>query len=419
MHEYWQAVRAFSPSLRRFLLSSALTALVGFGLAAVLQNLYILRLGYDARFIGLLLGVGQLVWAASALPAALISSRIGLRNGYLIGPALFGLGLALLLLVESQPASLWPAWLMVSQGVTMIGAAFLTVNIAPYLMAVTGERERNHAFAAFQALIPATAFLGSVIAGVLPGMWAGQLHTTLAEPAPYRMALWLAPILQWLAIVPLLGADRARIAPRGAQRTGDDRAPLLLLVGFGCIVFLQAIGEGTVRNFFNIYLDAGVGVPPAQIGAIMGTAQLLPILAALSLPFFVAKWGTGNTLAMATAALALCLLPLAASLPVWGAAVAYTGAIGVMTLTGATRDLLGQELVTPRWRTTIQSAIIIGLALGWATIGVVGGWLIDAIGFGAMFFAGAISVAAAAGTLMLFLRRTHRAQQPTPEPPAL
>ncbi|MCB0049644.1 MAG: hypothetical protein KDE24_08900, partial [Caldilinea sp.] len=94
MHEYWQAIRTFSPSLRRFLLASALVTTVAFGLSAVLQNLYLLRLGYDARFIGTVLGTGQLTWAMAALPAAMVSSRVGLRNGYMVGPGLFGLGLA-------------------------------------------------------------------------------------------------------------------------------------------------------------------------------------------------------------------------------------------------------------------------------------------------------------------------------------
>ena len=80
IREYGQAVRAFSPSLLRFLFASAIGTLVFFGIVAVLQNLFLLRLGFDARFIGLMLAVGQLVWAAAALPAGMLSNRIGLRN---------------------------------------------------------------------------------------------------------------------------------------------------------------------------------------------------------------------------------------------------------------------------------------------------------------------------------------------------
>jgi MFS family permease len=415
MHEYLQAIRAFSPSLRRFLISSALTTTVAFGLAAVLQNLYLLRLGFDARFIGLVLGIGQIVWATTALPAGLFSSRIGLRRGYQMGSGFFALGLALILLVETQPVSLWRAWLIGSQMVMMLGAAFLTVNIAPYLMTVTHEQERRHAFAVFQAFGPATAFLGSLVAGFLPGLIAAQTNLTLDQPAPYRLALWLGPILCMLAILPLFGADPARIAPESERQSASQPAPLQLLIVYGAIIFFQAIGEGAARTFFNIYLDTGLGVPPAQIGTIMGLAQLLPIVAALSIPILLARWGTGYTLMAAILGVSACLIPLAVGQQVWMAATAYMGVIAMSTLMGTGRDLLGQQLVALRWRTTIQSVVIIGLALGWAAIGVVGGWLIETVGFSAMFLAGSVGALLSAALLFTFLRAQHDSQAAKPE----
>lgn len=409
MHEYWQAVRAFSPSLRRFYLSSALTTTVAFGLAAVLQNLYMLRIGLDARFIGVVLGIGQLVWAAAALPAGLLSSRIGLRRGIQLGNGFFAVGLTLILLVETQPASLWRAWLIGSQAVMMVGAAFMTVNIAPYLMAVTQEQERRHAFAVFQALGPTTAFLGSLMAGFLPGLMAALFGLSLDQAAPYRLALWLGPILAALAALPLIGAERAVIAPQSAHMRAAQPAPLKLLIVYGVIIFLQAIGEGAARTFFNVYLDTGLGVRPAEIGTIMGLAQLLPIVAALSIPFFLARWGTGVTLLAATLGVSACLIPLAVGQQVWVAATAYMGVIAMATFMGTSRDLLGQQLVAPRWRTTIQSVVIIGLALGWATIAVVGGWLIEAFGFDAMFLTGTVAALTSAALLVSFLRRQRRA----------
>lgn len=404
MRQYLLTVRAFSPSLRRFLLSSSLMTTVAFGLSAVLQNLYFLRLGFDARFIGLVLGAGQLAWAVAALPAGMVSSRIGLRNGYMLGPALFAVGTALMLLVETQPEAIWPAWLIGSQIVVMVGTAFITVNVAPYLMSVTGERERRHAFAVFQALIPATAFLGSVMAGLLPGFFAARVGASLEAPDPYRWALWFGPLLAVGSILPLLGADRAMVVSEGEGEHSSTRAPLRLLLIFGVIVFLQAAGEGAVRGFFNVYLDAGLAIPLAEIGAVMGIAQLLPIMAALSLPYFLGKWGTGYTLVGALLGIGAFLLPLAAISQLWVAALAYMGIIAMTTFTGATRDLFGQELVIPRWRTTIQSVIIIGLALGWAAIGVLGGWLIDAVGFGALYLTGAFCVFLSAALLIGFIR---------------
>lgn len=406
LQEYWQAMRTFSPSLRRLLIAMALLLVTAFGLLPVLQNLYLLRLGFDVQFIGLLAGLGQVVWATAALPAGMLGNRIGLRNGLLLGYGLFGVGLALLLLVESRPVSQWQAWLIASQAVVSLGIAMLTVNNPPYLMAVTGEKDRRYAFAAFSATIPAMAFVGSLAAGVLPILLAGQFGLSLDQPAPYRFVLWLGPVLACGAIVVLAGAEPAHVTRSGPLQQGATRAPLALLIFFGLVTFLSAIGEGAVRTFFNVYLDIGLGVSPAAIGSIMGLAQLLPIGAALAVPFLVARWGTGYALVAGMVATGICLVPLAAIPVVWVAAAAYMGVIAVVTVSGTARDMFGQEIVLPRWRTSSQGAAVIGLALGWSLAGIGGGALIKATGFSALYFAGALSALLAAGLLVGYLRRS-------------
>jgi Na+/melibiose symporter-like transporter len=409
-------LRSFSPSMRRFLLSVALAATAVAGITAVLFNLYLLRLGFDAAYIGLLAGLGQIVWAAAALPVGVVSSRIGIRISIQLGMAFYGLGVALTLLVEQVPPQYWQAWLLGAQVVLNIGGALVTVHIPPYIMAVTGERERRHAFAALAALVPIAGLIGSLIAGVLPGLLARALGLSLTQPDPYRMTLWLGPILAWLAVLPLIGADRVRIGGRGGEAglAGTSvRAPLGLLVFWSVTVFCAAVGEGAVRTFFNVYMDTALDVAPAIIGAVMGAAQLLPIAVAFSLPLLMARWGTGKTYAGGNLAMAVCLALLAFATGAWIAAGAYIAIIAVLTLTGTSRDMLGQELVVPRWRTSSQGVAMIGMALGWAAAGVFGGALIERAGFGALFLSGAAAAFLAAGLLMGYLRRTSR---PSVEP---
>jgi MFS family permease len=272
-------------------------------------------------------------------------------------------------------------------------------------MVVTGERERRHAFAFLSAIIPAMAFLGSLMAGFLPGWFAGWLDLSLDETAPYRLALWVGPVLMGLALLPLLSAEPAMAVIRSQQKGANESAPIGLLAFFGLIVFLQSIGEGAVRTFFNVYLDTQMGVPPAQIGTIMGVAQLLPIVAALSTPFLIARLGTGYALVVAILGIGFCLLPLAAVPHLGVASLAFMGVIAMVTMANTTRDLFGQEIVIPRWRTTAQGTAVVGLALGWATAGVVGGYLIETIGFGIIFFTGAVSAMLSALLLVAFLRR--------------
>jgi MFS family permease len=207
-------------------------------------------------------------------------------------------------------------------------------------------------------------------------------------------------------------ADRGKKAVYDTQQTDGKSASLGLLVFFGVVVYLSAISEGIVRTFFNVYLDAGLSVPPAQIGTIMGLAQLLPIGAALAVPIFMVRWGTGYVLVVATLGMAASMLLLAVGLAVWMVGLAYMAVIAMVTVMATARDMFGQELVTPRWRTTISAVAMIGLALGWSTAGIAGGYLIKAQGYGTLYFVGVGSALLAVAVLAGYLR-TRRQQAPT------
>ena len=217
----------------------------------------------------------------------------------------------------------------------MLGVAFFSVNMAPYIMWITNDEERRHAFGVFQATFPAAGFLGSLVAGILPGLIARRTGMTLDDPEPYRMALMFGPIMVLLALIPLSGAERCRLSTSGLQLGRADNVPVGALVLFGIIVFLAAIGESAARGFFNVYLNIGLGVPTAQIGVIMAMAQLLPIAAALSTPLLMARLGTGYAYISAILALSVFLIGLAAFPVLAAAALSYMGASAAITMLAA------------------------------------------------------------------------------------
>jgi MFS family permease len=423
MSEYWRKVRAFSPSFRRMLLAAFSLLCVWSGLVAVLYNLYLLRLGFDTSTIGLLGGFGALVWGLAALPAGSLSNRIGLRNSMQLGGGLYGLGVALALLVEQLPPAQWLAWLLGTGMVMNIGIAFVMVNAAPYIMTVTGGYERPYAFAAMAALSPIAAFAGSVLAGLLPALLASWHGLRLDQPEPYRLAMWAGPILCWSGLVPMFGADPGRVVtaagsgPSEATPVAAARAPLGLLTFWALVIFLVALGEGAVRMFFNVLMDRGLHLSTAAIGFMIGAAHLLPIIVALALPLLLARWGTGHALLRGIVVLAACLALFALGAQVavqpepairpgiWLVGAAYLAVTATLTVVGTARDMFGQEIVLPRWRTSSQAAAMLGLALGLAVAGVVGGALIEALSFGALYLAGALSALAAAGLLFGYLHR--------------
>lgn len=404
IQEYWQAVRSFSPSLQRFLLAMSLTLFTAFGLQPVLQNLYLLRLGFDVQFIGLLAGVGQIVWAAAALPSAMLGNRMGLRNSQLLGCALFALGMVLLLTVGSVAVSQWRVWLIISQVIFWCGVALLTVNGAPYIMAVTDESERRHAFSVYAATTPTVAFVGSLVGGGLPTLFVNRLGFSLDQPDPYRLALWPGVILVCGAIAILATADPAYVARQENQERSDAQTPLLPLAFIGLLSLLSSLSGGALRTFFNVYLDSGLGMTPSTIGSVLGLAQLLPIGAALAVPLLARRLGIGYAVLASLAASALFLVGLAATTLVGVVILMYILVIATQTIANTTRGIFGQEIFSARWRTSSQSISVVGGALGWAFAGIGGGALIQTSGFALLYLVSALCTLLAAGLLYGYLR---------------
>lgn len=430
MSGYWNRVRAFSPDVWRILLAALLFLMVWVGLLAVLYNLYLLRLGFDTATIGLLVGVGSLVWGLASLPAGFVGSRIGQRNSVMLGILVFGGGIALTTLVEMQPRDQWLAWLYASEVVMNIGIALVTVNALPYLMSVSNADERPYAFAFLAASNPLGAVIGSLLAGVLSKLLAGFEGVGLDQPGPFRLALWVGPLVCLLSLIPLLAADPGRInigdGKSAAGRQRAAKAPLATIALWGLIVFLAATAEGSVRTFFNVLLDTSLHVDPGTIGLIMGAAQVIPILVALAVPLLFIRWGAGYTLLFAILVLAGCLLPsvlgsyaaaqdpASGGLLVWLFSAIYLIASSIFVVIRASRNLFGQELVLPQWRTASAGSAMLGLAFGLSAASAVGGVVIKSFGYSVLFLLGTLVALLAAGLLYLFLRRSVRESSKQP-----
>jgi MFS family permease len=334
-----------------------------------------------------------------------VGARFGARRAFIAGLAISTLANGLLLLSESLPASLHTGWLLSWWLPRWLGTALVAVNSTPYLMGITQRGERPYAFAFHQAVMGLAALLGSVFAGILPGMVAAHGGLALDAAAPFRTVLWLTPLTYTLAVLVLLGTRpvTAPDSPVAAPPAGPK--PLGLMAFFGMVVFLQMMGEGTVRGFFNLYLDAGLGVAMAQIGLLMGVGQLLPVLVALCAPLVMARWGAGQTLSAATLGMALSVLVLALVPSRMGAVAAGMGVTAMAALVGPARSVFSQEAVRPAWRTAIATATTLGSSLGGSAAGWSGGVLLPIVGYPGLFTLGAVFAAMAAGLLQGYLRR--------------
>ena len=412
---YLSMLRLFSRDVRLFLVTATLVALAWDGMRTVLFNLYLLRLGYDAVFVGLVNAVGALAFALMCLPAGAMGTRWGSRNMLIAGVSLLVVGFWLLPLAEFLAGAWRAGWLLVTSVLTNLGFALYLVNGLPFMMGATGPEERNHAFSVHAALMPLAGFVGSLAAGVLPNLFAALLGVPLEEAAPYRFPLWLAALLLVPVVLVLrptrsTAGQQAQASAANAPLAHTGRPPYGLIVAIALIMAFRFGGRGAVVTFFNVYLDEGLGVSTALIGAMSAIGQLLSVPAALVAPLLAVRWGNPRTIFWGTISMALCTLPLAL-VPHWTAAgLGFVGSTASFLTTVGPLRVFSQELVAPRWRATMASAFMMGAGLAFSGMSLAGGYVIVALGYRILFLAGA-GMMATGGLLFWSYFRVPRGEQ--------
>jgi MFS family permease len=291
-----------------------------------------------------------------------------------------------------------------ASALSWLGGPLFMVNGAPFLAGACGDEERAHAFSMFAALFPLAGFVGGTIAGGLPGAFAKMLGTTIAAPGPFRWPLWLAATLYVPGLIALLAT-----AGHGAENDeGDGQtaspAPVRTILVIGIVSFMRMTAIGAMQSFFNVYLDAGLGLPPSAIGAIMGTGQLTGGVAALVAPMLISRFGRRRTFALGSVAVGVGYLPLAL-MPTWLAAgTSFFGITAMASICQPTLNVFGQEAVAPRFRAAVSSASVMAMGLGYSLAGIAGGPAISLFGYRPFFALTGALPALGAGLFWAFFR---------------
>ena len=387
---YLQRLRLFHRDVRLFLVSAAVVGLAWDGVRAVVLNLYMLRLGYGPEFVGVVNAVGALVFALSCLPAGAMGSRWQSRRVLVGGVVLLAASFGLLPMTEILTGSGRTAWLVLTSALGHLGLALYLVNGLPFMMAATKPLERSHAFSFHMAVVPLAGFAGSLLGGILPGLFAAGSGLSLEAAAPYRFPLWLAALLLVPGIAVLLrtrtvDGEPAPAGPAPGPAVQTSPAPIGLILAIGLTMALRFGGRGILVTFFNVYLDDGLGASTALIGSLSAAGQLLAVPSALIAPLLVARAGNIRTVSWGTLGMAVCLLPLAL-VPHW--APAGLGLVSSTTLFSATVGpirMFSQELVAPRWRASMAWAFMMGAGLAFSAVSLLGGYAIAGLGYQTLF----------------------------------
>ena len=396
--QYLRTIRHFNRDIRLYLFASGLVGFCLFsGIYSLLFNLYLLRLGYGPAFVGQVNAVGGLAFALSSLPSSFLGSRWGNRRTMILGLSLAIVGHALLSQAEFVPKIHQQSFILSTNSLGLLGISLYIVNGYPYLMEVSSAAQRHHVFSLQAALFPLAGFAGSLVGGFLPGGFAGLLQLSLDHPTPYRHTLLVASLLLTPGVFALVATGQQTRERHEDTPTDASPLPLKLILLLSFIAFLYTAGEGAVRTFLNVYLDDALNASTALIGTLAASGQLLAIPAALMMPFLVRRFGSTRTFNGAVLCSALILVPLAL-IPHWG--IAGLCLMGTMCLAGIRRPaftVFQQEMMPLRWRTAMAGAAATMTGFGYAGVSLGGGYMIEAVGYRALFLmAGCLTASGAA-----------------------
>ncbi len=372
-----------------------------YGLFVVAFNLYLLRLGYDARFIGVLGASGTALFVGLSIPAAAFGRRCGARRALLLGIGAYLVGFTALPFADLVPIDLRTPWLVVSYLIAFLGGPFYWVNGSLYLMAATGPSERARAFALRTAWIPFAGVLGSLAGGFVPGLVAAWTPATLADPAPYRVALFASGLAYLPAFLATLASRDLRPPPPPPDRP-RARLPWGLLVAIAAVEAARMAGEVGTYGFFNVYLDA-LAVRPSAIGAVVAAGFALSGLAALLAPMLTRRWGGRRIVAASLVLMAGTIAALALPSPSI-ATLAYVATVALAAIGMAALSAYRMELVAPVAWSAMAGVAVTGQGLGESIVLLVGGLTITAYGFAPYYLATAAAVLAGALVVLLWVR---------------
>jgi MFS family permease len=339
----------------------------------VLLNLYLLAVGYDIAFIGTRLMVGFIARAATALPAGLISDRIGRKASFIIGD---GVGAVIgLIVINSSSETILLA--------TPVFASFfgnMHHTAEPAFMAENSKpSERVHLFAVAGSFRTLSAMAGALIAGMVPALFADELGLVTA----YRYAVYGGLVLWALSLIPavMLRSNEAEERPEleFAKTPITKRPGLLTRLSPGQLfsgvthwrrifyfvltsAFISA-GFAVIAPMFNIVFHAEEGhihASEGQVGIVFATAEMTLAVATIFVPLLAARMLKVDAIVLTRLlsipfVLAMALLPLLFNegmllLVLSGAA--YVGRVGIFRLTSPLDNAFNMGVLDARERAT-------------------------------------------------------------------
>lgn len=424
-----------SRSARLYLLHVALLTL-GLAIWGLFYNIAVLALGYPREFLGLLNSVATGVAALLSLPLWWLVTRIGLRPA-LLAHAAVQAGGALVF-------ALWPAALPLVVSAAVVGAStvLFEVSAQPFMIRHSDANTRDPLFSTNAALRIGIGGVGSLVAGLLPGLLAPLAGAPPAGANAYRATFAVAGVIAGLSLVPLLLARESRAEDaesrdmdkpdsRGMQAHNDQTRPAptgldvlpatppatphppwrSLVARPGLVVRLLlplvvvSAGAALLIPYLNLFFKERFAVDDRALGLVFAGLGIITGLATLAGPRIARRAGRVRAIVL-TQLLSLPFLLLLGFVPLfWAAAGAALARAALYNMGWPLYDAFALEQVDERARPILAGLINGAMSAGYIVMPPLSVWIQARYGFTPLFVVTAVCYALASLFVLVFFAR--------------
>ncbi len=412
--------RGINPSARLFLISNSLFALFWSGWM-LFFNFYILGLGFDRQFLGLVSSAPSFAMLLFCLPMGWVSDRIGRRPALLIGVTVLILGFGLMALTSD------PNLILLGAFVGGAGDALFMVSVSPLLAGLTQPQNRSMVFSLNMASMTFASVFGNYLAGLLPGWLEAGFGLAAGSGDSYRAVVVISTALSVFSILPLFWIVMPRQTtpveePTNTQRltTSDKMQDILLNRSVWKLVvpsLIMGFGAALLIPYLNLYFVDRFAVTDATLGTIFGALALVIALGALGGPRLERLLNSRVRAVVASqgsSMLFMLLLWLSPSLPLAVLGLWLRGAI--INMAAPLWDAFVMDQVSPKAQGTVASLQMLTWQAGWAIGPYISGLVQERAGFNPLFLTTTVLYVIAIGLTWLWFREHERqpAAQPAP-----
>jgi MFS family permease len=378
LREYREAVRAFSSNARLYLTA---TVLLGFanGLQYLFFNLYVLSLGFDQAFVGLLASLPALVTAAVAIPAGVALPRLGFRRGVILGSLLIAIALTACALFPSRGV------LIAAAALAGLGSALTSVASSPLMVAVSTEKARTHLFGVQFAFSTFAGVLASLIGGYLPLALRALAPGFFTDLSSYRGVILVAAALTLTTLYPLARLRGLRGAQEQQVTVRQVRMHRPVLAKILAVEITGSLGAGMLMPFLNVFFRLRFNLPDPALGAIFAASSLLTGIASILAPVAATRLGKVRAM-VATQALSIPFLIAMGFVPIGGvSAASFLVRTALMNMSSPLLSAYIMGIVPGQLRPLTASLVMLAWNAGWGVSSWISGRIQVAAGFSPLF----------------------------------